>query len=121
MRRLLWHRQIAGDGAGYNDLVAWRSHGKFLQSERPPSTTKVVPVAKPSCVAQATIAEAISSGVAIRFSGVVAAILVLKSAPRPGTKLVSTTPGATASTRTSGASPRASDLVMTSMPALAAQ
>ena len=62
-----------------------------------------------------------SSAVAIRPSGVEAATFWLKSAPRSGTKPVSTTPGETASTRTSGASARASALVITSMPALAAQ
>ena len=67
------------------------------------------------------MAAAMSSASAIRREGVEAATLSLKSAPRPGTKPVSTTPGETASTRTSGASARASDLVITSMPALAAQ
>src|SRR5215203_4695008 len=58
---------------------------------RPPSTTMVVPVEKPRWVAQATIAAAISSAVAMRLSGVETDTLSLKSGPRPGTNPVSTT------------------------------
>jgi hypothetical protein len=47
-RRCRSGRQIARHCTGDDDLVVWRSHGTFLQSERPPSTTIVVPVAKPS-------------------------------------------------------------------------
>ena len=76
---------------------------------------------KLSDVAQARTAAATSSAVAMRRRGVVAAALALNSAPRPGTKPVSTTPGATPMARISGASARASDFVITSMPALTAQ
>src|SRR5947209_7707925 len=72
-------------------------------------------------VAQAVIAAAMSCADPMRFNGVESATFVLKSAARPGTNSVSTTPGETARTRTSGASTLASAFVMTSMPALAAQ
>ena len=61
-----------------------------------------------------------SSGVAMRFKGLAAAALALNSAPRPGTKLVSTAPGETAIRRTSGPNTRASDFTITSRPALVA-
>jgi hypothetical protein len=56
----------------------------------------------------------------MRFKGIVAAALSLKSAPRPGTNVESTTPGDTANTRTWGANALAKDLVKMSKPALAA-
>src|SRR5258708_22180140 len=56
----------------------------------------VVPVENVRWAAQERIAAATSSAVATRFNGVVADVFSLKSAPRPGTKPVSTTPGATA-------------------------
>ena len=57
---------------------------------------------KPRWVAQARMAAATSSAVAMRLRGMVAETLALKSGPRPGTKPVSTTPGETAITRTAG-------------------
>src|SRR5258705_13978089 len=70
MRRLFRRGQVAGHRTGNDDFIAGWTHCVLLQSDRPPSTTKVVPVEKVSCVAQARIAEAISSAVAMRLSGV---------------------------------------------------
>ena len=100
MRRLIGLGQIAGDGTGEDDLA-------FVQCDvthrsLPPSTTSVVPVAYVRWVAQARIASATSSAAATRFKGIVWLILSLKSAPRPGTKPVSTTPGETPITRIEG-------------------
>ena len=56
----------------------------------------------------------------MRFNGVVAAVLSLKSPPRPGTKPESTTPGETHSTRMLGARTFASDSLTISRLAFAA-
>ena len=102
MWRLFRRGQVAGHRTGNDDFIAGWTHCVLLQSDRPPSTTKVVPVAKASCVAQARIAEAMSSAVAIRLSGVDRRGFGVEIGAAPGTKPVSTTPGATASTRIFG-------------------
>lgn len=79
-----------------------------------------VPVTKRSVVASASTVAATSSGLPMRPSGVVLAILALNSSPRPGTKADSTAPGDTETTRTAGASALASASPTTSRPALAA-
>ena len=77
----------------------------------PPSTTIIWPVIKLVPVARKTIAAAISSPVAARFSGVndndCSIILGCGASQR-----VYTGPGATAFTLTSGANALASDFVM---------
>ena len=98
--------QIPGDGAGYDNLRHF-SCVCVHHNARPPSTTMVVPVENRRWVAHAKMPAAISSGSAIRLRGVVVDTLSLKLASRPGTNVVSTTPGAMARTRTCGAGTRA--------------
>ena len=70
---------------------------------RPPSTwMRRAGRDSPACVAQARSRRRRPRRCRSRLSGVEAAILALKSALRPGTKPVSTTPGETARTRISG-------------------
>src|ERR1700688_3224776 len=112
VRCLIRGRQVASDGDGDEDAGQGLAH-RGPHKDRPPSRTMVVPVENCRDIAQARIALATSRALPTRPNGVEAAILALKSGPRPGTKPVSTAPGATARTRTSGARTRASDLVIT--------
>src|SRR5580693_282524 len=98
-----------------NLLIGRLAHRLGPSVDDPPSTTMVSPVVAGAWTAKKITASATSSPLAKCFRGVIFSADANASSVQPA-KRVRTNPGSTALTRIPGASARASDLVMVTMP-----